>query len=116
METSEEVQWGALNYMVAEANYGGRVTDDKDRRLIKTILETYYCPEILNEEYKFSESGFYYSPKEGELSSYREYISKLPMNDAPEVFGMHENAEISGAILGTGQLCGTILSLLPRSS
>ena len=25
--------------MVAEANYGGRVSDDKDRRLIKIILE-----------------------------------------------------------------------------
>jgi len=28
--------------MVAEANYGGRVTDDKDRRLIKIILECNY--------------------------------------------------------------------------
>lgn len=35
----EEIQFTALNYMVAEANYGGRVTDDKDRRLIKIILE-----------------------------------------------------------------------------
>ena len=87
--------------MVAEANYGGRVTDDKDRRLIKTILETYYCPEILDDNYKFSDSGLYYAPVEGELSSYRDYISKLPMNDEPEVFGMHDNAEISGAILGT---------------
>jgi len=33
--------------MVAEANYGGRVTDDKDRRLIKVILQTFYTPKIL---------------------------------------------------------------------
>ena len=84
--------------------------------MIKTILETYYCPEILNHDYKFSSSGIYYAPQEGELNSYREYINKLPMNDEPEVFGMHANAEISGAILGTGSLCGTILTLLPRST
>ncbi len=28
--------------MVAEANYGGRVTDDKDRRLIKVLLQNFY--------------------------------------------------------------------------
>ena len=28
--------------MVAEANYGGRVTDDKDRILIKIILKNFY--------------------------------------------------------------------------
>ena len=27
-----------LNYLFAEINYGGRVTDDKDVRLIKSIL------------------------------------------------------------------------------
>ena len=39
MDEYEEIQFPALNYMVAEANYGGRVTDDKDRRLIKIILK-----------------------------------------------------------------------------
>ena len=38
--------------MVAEANYGGRVTDPKDRRLISVILSDYYTPEILDEDYK----------------------------------------------------------------
>lgn len=33
--------------MVAEANYGGRVTDDKDRRLIKVLLKSFYTPEAL---------------------------------------------------------------------
>jgi dynein heavy chain len=38
--------------MVAEANYGGRVTDPKDRRLIKIILRDFYTPKILEEDYK----------------------------------------------------------------
>jgi dynein heavy chain len=28
------VPWQAIQYLVAAANYGGRVTDDRDRRLI----------------------------------------------------------------------------------
>ncbi len=43
--------------MVAEANYGGRVTDDKDRKLICIILKNFYTPKILEETYKFSISG-----------------------------------------------------------
>ena len=60
--------------MVAEANYGGRVTDDKDRRLIKTILETFYTEKVLDDDYKFSPSGMYFAPPEGNLESYKEYI------------------------------------------
>ena len=56
--------------MVAEANYGGRVTDPKDRRLIKILLNDFYTKDILLEEYKFSESGIYYAPVEGNLDSY----------------------------------------------
>lgn len=38
----EMIPYEALNYMAAEANYGGRVTDPMDRRLIKIILKTFY--------------------------------------------------------------------------
>ncbi len=51
------VPWKALNYMVAEANYGGRVTDAQDRRTIVNILTDFYSEEILLDTYKFSESG-----------------------------------------------------------
>ena len=37
--------------MVAEANYGGRVTDGKDRRLINVILKDFYTPEIVKDVY-----------------------------------------------------------------
>jgi dynein heavy chain len=101
--------------MVAEANYGGRVTDPKDRRLIKILLKQFYTPEILKEGYKLSPSGAYFAPPDGALEDYKEYIKGLPLNDPTEVFGLHENAEISSAIIETNFITGTILSLLPRS-
>jgi len=35
----EIIPWKSLIYSIAEANYGGRVTDPMDRRLIKVILK-----------------------------------------------------------------------------
>ena len=84
--------------MVAEANYGGRVTDDKDRRLITVILKDFYSPEAISDDYKFSLSGNYYCPPDGDFQSYIDFIKELPMNETPEIFGMHDNAQISAAI------------------
>ena len=38
VEDYDEVPYKVLNYIGAEVNYGGRVTDDKDSRLIRCIL------------------------------------------------------------------------------
>jgi len=45
--------------------------------------------------YTFSESGLYHIPKDITLSGCLEYIKSLPMNPQPEVFGLHENADIT---------------------
>merc|ERR1719310_1972746 len=44
-----EVPLKALLYLTGECNYGGRVTDDKDRRLIMTLLADYFCLDVLVE-------------------------------------------------------------------
>jgi len=36
----------------------------------------------------------YYIPKDTTLSGYLDYIKSLPINPQPEVFGLHENADI----------------------
>jgi len=62
----DEIPFQALTYMVAEANYGGRVTDPQDRRCIKTLLDDYYNPLMIEEtNHKLSPSGTYYVPEDG---------------------------------------------------
>lgn len=81
-----------LKILGADVNYGGRVTDDKDIRLIRTILANYITPRIFDDDYTFSASGLYYSPPDGKKDDYIKYIESLPLNPSPEAFGMNENA------------------------
>lgn len=63
----EKIPWDALRYMVAEANYGGRVTDINDRTLISVLLEDFYSPLMLKKKHQMTECEAYKCPLEGDL-------------------------------------------------
>ncbi|KAL0481410.1 hypothetical protein AKO1_012707 [Acrasis kona] len=90
------IPFKALSYLTGECNYGGRVTDDHDRRTLMAILSDFYNEDILEDGHKFSSaSPLYYAPSDGDHNSYLTYIDQLPMNQDPDVFGLHENANIT---------------------
>ncbi|XP_061847983.1 dynein axonemal heavy chain 3 [Colius striatus] len=112
----EEIPFEALTYLTGECNYGGRVTDDKDRRLLLSLLSIVYSKDIQQDKYKLSAGDDYYIPPHGPYESYIEYIRSLPITAHPEVFGLHENADITKDNQETNQLfCGVLLTL-PREA
>lgn len=113
------IPYRVLCVMTSVVNYGGRVTDDKDMRTIDVILEGFFNTKILEDNYAFSSSGTYVSPRvkgDDPLGGYLEYIDGLPLNPEPEVFGMHDNANITSALAETFNMFDIILALQPRVS
>ncbi|XP_051777061.1 dynein axonemal heavy chain 1 [Erpetoichthys calabaricus] len=112
-----EIPYKVLKYTAGEINYGGRVTDDWDRRCILNILEDFYNPDVLMEEHIYSESGIYRQINTAlDINGYLEYIKNLPINDTPEVFGLHDNANITFAQNETFALLNAVIRLQPRTS
>ena len=46
---------------------------------------------------------------------YLDYIKGLPINDTPEIFGLHDNANITFAQNETANLLGCLLRLQPKT-
>ncbi|PSN56752.1 Dynein heavy chain 7 [Blattella germanica] len=95
LDEYEDIQFDALRYLTGECNYGGRVTDDWDRRTLNTMLAKFYCTDIVGEDvYYFSPFEAYHVPDVKEFEMFVDFTRNLPLITHPEVFGMHENADI----------------------
>jgi dynein heavy chain len=47
----DDVPFEAFTYLTGECNYGGRVTDNWDRRTMNTILNVFCCPRVVDDPY-----------------------------------------------------------------
>ena len=76
VENEDEVlPWETLRYLIGEAMYGGRVTDDFDRRVLVTYLNEYMGEFIFdkNQKFYFSQAGFNYKiPENCDIEKYLE--------------------------------------------
>ncbi|XP_037539995.1 dynein heavy chain 12, axonemal [Nematolebias whitei] len=106
----DKVPLEAITYLTGECNYGGRVTDDWDRRLLLTILADFYNKGIIETpSYRLSPSGEYLIPPKSSYKDYIIFIKNLPFSQHPEVFGMHENVDISKDLQQTKLLFDSLL-------
>lgn len=107
-----------IAYLTGECNYGGRVTDDWDRRLIVTILKDFINPDVVDKkDYTFAVGGSYYKlPIRAEYEMYIEHIELMPQIHAPEVFGLHKNAGITRDLRLSNSLLNSLILLQGEGS
>nr|XP_034190797.1 dynein heavy chain 6, axonemal [Osmia lignaria] len=110
------IPWNALIYTTGEITYGGRVTDNWDLRCMKTILDMFFSPKILSTDYVYSQSGKYYCPVYETLQEYKDFVETFPIIDDPEVFGMHENANVIYQLKEAQFILNTMLEVQPQES
>ena len=80
-----------------------------------SLLKIYYNPEILKEGYHLSPSGMYTVPVKSNYNSCLEAIRNLPLDTKPEVFCLHDNAEITRNQLETESFFRSILATQAQS-
>ena len=96
---TKDITWSTVRYMVAEIQYGGRITDDWDRVLMSTYAERFFRSPIFDEKFQFF--TVYTIPAKDktaanvEIALFRAAVEEIPMTDNPEVFGLHANADLT---------------------
>jgi len=96
----------SLRYLIGECNYGGRVTDDKDRRLLNALLKDFASSEILKPDYKLNGLPEFKFPS-GDLDydAFYNFVEKeLPDEQPAELYGFHENAFMSRNLKDSSEL------------
>jgi dynein heavy chain len=113
LDAYEEIPYKVLQFLGAKINYGGRVTDKKDKVLIECMIKIFICEDVVvkGPDYKFSPGGLFYTPGGASQDDFLNYLRGLPIMTPPEVFGLHENCEITCAEAESFALLEDVMSL-----
>ncbi|XP_039277456.1 dynein heavy chain 10, axonemal [Nilaparvata lugens] len=117
-QNDRRVPWASLKYLIGEVMYGGRVIDDFDRRVVCAYMDE-YLGDFLFDSFQpfrfYKDRNVEYSiPTEGSRDDYLEEIEKLPLTNAPGIFGLHPNAEIGYFTEAAKQIWNHMIDLQPQ--
>jgi len=119
------VSWPTVQYIIAEAQYGGKITDNMDRRLFNTYTAAWISNAVLQPNFAYNPktpiaripNDFRYTiPEVGDLEAYRKFISSFPEIDSPEIYGLHPNADLTFRVKEVNALLATMAETQPKSS
>merc|ERR1719498_75290 len=113
------LSWNTIQYMVAEVQYGGRITDDLDRELFVTYAAKWFCDEVFRLSFTFNNYNAEYNYKipEGlDINTYRAAIETIPPVDSPNIFGLHTNADLTYRLKDASEMLTTIMETQPKDS
>jgi dynein heavy chain len=117
------ISWPTLQYMVCEAQYGGKITDSLDRRLFKTYTQCWLNPQTCQEGFSFNPKvpifkipdNFSYKVNSfDQIGAWHTFIKSMPDIDSPEIFGLHPNADLTFRVKEVTALFTTLGDTQPK--
>lgn len=107
----EQIPFTAICYLTGECNYGGRVTDIWDRRLIVCLLENYINDDAVQQmSYRYADEQAYELPLKIEHRDVVQYIRDIvPPVTMSSVYGLHSNAGITRDLNRSNLLLDTMV-------
>lgn len=139
----QSMQWEALRFLVSDINYGGKITDPFDQKLLGKYCEEFFREELIQvkdfELTKDKSLTVYRVPSDptddnekprggrnapqtrqtvAEVKAfYYDYVTEFfDSIDIPQIFGQHINAEVSSQIADTNRLIDSLLALQPKDA
>jgi len=114
----DTVSWPTIQYMICEVQYGGRITDDYDRRMFNAYGALWLIDKSNNPEFAASHGDFVYKipEKEQPHEAYLKYIGDFPSHDSPEIFGLHTNADLTFGTFEAEYILATISNTQPKEA
>eukprot|EP00756_Hemistasia_phaeocysticola_P022945 Hpha_TRINITY_DN15865_c4_g10::TRINITY_DN15865_c4_g10_i1::g.188383::m.188383/K10408/DNAH; dynein heavy chain, axonemal len=114
----DEIPWAAVKYTIGVINYGGRVTDFLDDRLLQTFIRIYFTPDMFQHDtWKFDTKGDYRMVNpELSRSQTMSFIEELPLYEDPPLFGLPANASITFQAKESLAMVNTIIAVQPKAA
>ncbi|XP_018316536.1 dynein heavy chain 8, axonemal [Mycetomoellerius zeteki] len=108
------INWQSVRYMIGEVQYGGRITDDYDKRLLNTFAKVWFTEALFAEGFVFYKGYPLLVLKQ--VSDYLKAIDAMSPVDPPQVYGLHPNADITYQCNTTQTVLDTIISVQPKEA
>lgn len=112
LDPKKGISWSTVRYMLGEVQYGGRVTDDYDKRLLNTFAKVWFLDRMFDESYEFYTGYNILQFKNQE--EYLDPIDEMAEVDPPQAYGLHSNANITYETNMATNILNTIQSIQPK--
>lgn len=112
---SGALPWRQLRTLCVDAIYGGRVTDEWDRRTLEEMFARFCCSAALSDNYTFcAELPAYHTlASRATLAECQCYVDDLPLQDASQLVGMHHFANRTSAESAASSLLTQLRGVAP---